>query len=295
MTRLAISFSGGRSSAYMSQICFQRFRETHEIKACFCNTGEEDNRTLDFVHACDEHIFGGELVWIEAVIHGAGKGPTAKVVTYETASRHDGGNPTPMEMAEAKHGVFGPTHKQCNSRLKTEPMLWWRASEGWAPGTYDTAVGIRADEIDRCSQFADRDRIVYPLIDAGVTKGDANKWCAQFDWDLKLPSDAWGNCRWCYKKTLRKLMTVAKADPTVFDNPAKYEKQFGHINNGKTVQTEPRVHYRERRSAQDIVTLSQTTEFREYRDSNSFQPGLFSQDLDIGGGCGESCEIGADD
>ena len=295
MKRIAISFSGGRSSAYMSHIVLQSYGKTHDIKSCFMNTGEEDNRTLDFVHACDKHIFGGTLVWLEAVIHGKGIGPTAKVVTYETASRHDDGNPTPMELAEAKHGVFGPTHKQCNSRLKTEPMRWWRTSEGWDPGAYDTAVGIRADEIDRCSKTAKRDRIIYPLIDGGVTKHDANMWCAQFPWDLAIESDAWGNCRWCYKKTLRKLMTVAKADPTVFDNPAKYEKQFGMIHNGKAQPTEPRVHFRGRRTAEDIVRLAQTTDFRDYRDNEQLQPGLFSQELDIGGGCGESCEIGADD
>jgi 3'-phosphoadenosine 5'-phosphosulfate sulfotransferase (PAPS reductase)/FAD synthetase len=201
--RIAISFSGGRSSARMAELVYDRYGVTHEIKSCFVNTGKEREETLEFVHACDENIFDGELVWIESVTHGAGKGQTAKVVTYETAAR----NGEPFEAAIQKYGVFGPTHPQCNSRLKTEPMLWWRKSEGWEPCTYDTAIGIRADEVDRCSSKAKQNRLIYPLVEAGITKGDVNKWCAQFDWDLKLKSDADGNCGECWKKSLRRQLT----------------------------------------------------------------------------------------
>jgi hypothetical protein len=289
--RIAISFSAGRSSARMSELVYERYSATHEIKACFVNTGLEDARTLEFAHACDEHIFGGKLTWLEAVINGPGEGPTAKVVTYETASR----NGEPYEAAVAKYGVFNSAYKQCNSRLKTEPMQWWRASEGWAVGTYDTAVGIRADEIDRCSSSAKTNRIIYPLVDAGITKGDVNKWCSQFDWDLKLPGDHYGNCVGCFKKTIRKLMTVAQDDPSVFDFYDRMEQQYGHIHNGNGEQQKRRVFYRQHRSAKDIVRMSQTESFRRYSDADQYQLGLWSQDLDVGGGCGESCEVGADD
>jgi hypothetical protein len=289
--RIAISFSGGRSSARMAELVYDRYGVTHEIKSCFVNTGKEREETLEFVHACDENIFDGELVWIESVTHGAGKGQTAKVVTYETAAR----NGEPFEAAIQKYGVFGPTHPQCNSRLKTEPMLWWRKSEGWEPCTYDTAIGIRADEVDRCSSKAKQNRLIYPLVEAGITKGDVNKWCAQFDWDLKLKSDADGNCGECWKKSLRKLMTIAKHEPERFQWWAEMEKKYGHIDNAGTGGGKQRVFYRGNLSAGEIVAKAQTETFREYRDSEQYQLGLFSQELDVGGGCGDSCEIGADE
>jgi len=289
--RIASSFSGGRSSARMAALLYELYGDTHEIKSCFINTGFEDLRTLDFVHACDEHIFDGKLVWLEAVIHGPGKGPTAKVVTYETASR----NGEPYKAAVAKHGVFGPSHPQCNSRLKTEPMRWWRASEGWAPGSYDTAIGIRADEIDRCSSKAKEQRLIYPLVDAGIRKADVNLWCGQFEWDLKLPGDHYGNCVGCFKKSFRKLYTIAKESPEVFEPFAALEDKFGHVHRGKGEQEKRRVFYRNHTSARQLVADAQTAEFRPYQDAEHWQLNLFDQQLDVGGGCGESCEIGADE
>lgn len=291
--RLAISFSGGESSAVMSLLCLKHFAETHEIRSVFMNTGCEHEETLRFVNACDEHIFGGSLVWLEAVINGAGVGPTAKVVTYETAAR----NGEPFAAAVAKHGVFGPSHPQCNSRLKTEPMLWYRKQTGWAPGTYDTAIGIRADEIDRASENAKRDRIVYPLISFGIRKPDVKRIMSKFDWRLKLPGEHYGNCVWCWKKTLRKHLTLAKDNPAIFDFPAAMEGQYGHVNNGQQEQIQARTFFRNRKSAKDIVEMAQQVEFEPWED-RSHLPGLFDDqfdaDLDVGGGCGDSCEIGAD-
>ena len=281
--RLAISFSGGRSSAVMGQVCLDKYSDTHDIFITFVNTGCEPPATLDFVDACDRHIFGGRVHWIEAVINGPGKGATAKRVTYETADR-DG---TPFRAAIEKHGIFCKSHPQCTSRLKEEPMNWHRKQHGWAPGTYDTAIGIRVDEADRMSSKAEEKRLVYPLVKYQWTKDMVNKWLAQFDWDLKLPSDAWGNCTWCWKKSLRKLMTVARHDPSQFDFPLEMESlhQFTKSPDGRSF-------FRENRTAKDILEMSKQP-FREYSDK-ALISGLFDDQLDIGSACGESCEIGAD-
>ena len=289
--RLAISFSGGRSSAVMLKLCLEKYSKTHDILITFANTGCEHEETLRFVDAVDRHIADGKVVWIEAEIHGKGKGPTAKVVTFETASR----NGEPFEAAIAKHGVFCRTHPQCTSRLKEEPMISYRRSQGWTAGSYDTAIGIRADEIDRCSSKAKEKRFIYPLVEAGYGKEQVNLYLQQFDWDLKIPNDAYGNCVWCWKKSQRKLMTLAQDDPAIFDLPGNMERTYGMVNNGKTEQTEPRVFFRGRKSAQDILKLSQTEEFERYVDAEYHQRELFDPDLDVGGGCGESCEIGADE
>lgn len=288
--RLAISFSGGRSSAVMLKRCLEQFSESHDILITFANTGCEDERTLEFVREVDTHFAGGRVVWIEAAIHGKGKGPTAKVVNFETASR----NGEPFEAFIQKHGIPCKTHPQCTSRLKEEPMLDYRRQCGWEHGTYDTAIGIRSDEIDRCSEKAREKRFIYPLINEGWTKGGVNRYMAQFDWDLKLPNDAWGNCVWCWKKSLRKLMTVAKRDPAAFDFPARMDQQYSEVHNGTKPQEKPRRFFRTGLKTETILEMALSDDFKEYEDKES-DPVLFEHWWDLGGGCGDSCEVGADE
>jgi 3'-phosphoadenosine 5'-phosphosulfate sulfotransferase (PAPS reductase)/FAD synthetase len=65
--KLAISFSGGRSSAVMTKLCLDEYSSTHEIVVTFANTGCEHPATLDFVRDCDRYWNFG-TVWLEAVI-----------------------------------------------------------------------------------------------------------------------------------------------------------------------------------------------------------------------------------
>jgi hypothetical protein len=289
--RLAISFSGGRSSAMMLWICLQKYESTHDIRITFANTGCEHEETLRFVDAVDRNFAGGRVVWIESVIGGDGVGPRAKAVDYKSASR----NGEPFESAIQKHGVFNPATPNCTGRLKVEPMAAHLRSIGWAARSYETAIGIRADEMDRKSKHANRDRFIYPLADDGITKLDVKRFMSQFDWDLKLPGEHYGNCVWCWKKSLRKLATVAKHNPEAFDFPARMEREYGHIHKGKGPQLKPRVFFRKHMTAPEIVQIAQLGKFKEYTDEEYTQPGLFDEQWDVGGGCGESCEIGADE
>lgn len=291
-SRLAVSFSGGRSSAVMVDQILEKWGDSREIVITFANTGKEEEETLRFVDAVDRNFCqprGYKVHWLEAEIHGPGKGPTAKEVTYETANR----NGDVFEAAIAKHGVFCKTHPQCTSRLKDEPMDWWRKKVlGW--DAYETAIGIRADEIDRVSSKAKERRFLYPLADWGWRKRDVSQYMERFDWDLKLPGDHWGNCDVCWKKSLRKLMTRAKEDPSVFAWWGHMERKYGMVSKGEP-NKEPRVFFRGNRSAQDIITLAQTEDFEPYEDEKYDNPELFDKWWDVGAGCGESCEIGADE
>jgi hypothetical protein len=278
----------------MLKQCLDRYNETHDISITFANTGQEDERTLDFVHAVDLNFCrpaGRDVVWIEAVVREAGKGIVSRIVDYKTASR----NGEPFEAAIQKHGVFCVTHPQCTSRLKEEPMNHYRhVMLGWERGTFDTAIGIRADERIRISKDAEAKRFIYPLVEWGWRKRDVNKFMAQFEWDLKIPNDAYGNCVWCWKKSNRKLMTVAKSNPDVFDFPGKMERKHGMVNKGKDEMPEPRTFFRGNLSAQDIIKAAFTQRFAPYEDDTFDQAELFDDWLDTGGSCSSSCEIGAD-
>jgi len=280
--RLAISFSGGRTSAVMTKLCLEKYGKTHDIIVTFANTGCEHPNTLQFIKDCDDN-FGFGTVWLEAVVNPEqGKGITAKVVTFETASR----NGEPFEAAIAKYGIPGPSHPQCTSRLKTEVMYDYLRSRGWKKGSYVTAIGIRADEPRRISATAQEQGFIYPLFEEGYNKQMVKAICAKWEFDLKLPGEHYGNCTWCWKKSQRKLLTIAKHTPEVFDFPKRMEELYSRIK--QTDGDEDRRFFRNRLSATDILNLAQEP-FDEYSDDIQMSIWDF---MDCESGCGESCEIG---
>jgi len=294
--RLAISFSGGRSSAVMTKLCLEEYGATHEIVVTFANTGCEHPATLDFVRDCDEN-WGFNTVWLEAVVSPVeGVGVRHRVVSYETASR----NGEPFEALISKYGIPNPTDPHCSERLKMLVSRDYLKSIGWARGlllNHDTAIGIRADEIDRMSQHAAKERFVYPLVDKGITKSKVNSIMAKQPWDLKIPNDAFGNCVWCWKKSARKLYTLAKIDPSVFDFPARMEAKHGLTKSGPDyAATSPdgrRYFYRGHKSTADIIEESKTrTGMALYTDQ--VQSTIFDELLDVGGACSDGCEVGHD-
>ena len=299
--RLSISFSGGRSSAVMTKILLEKMANSHEIIVTFANTGCEHEGTLQFVHDCDR-IWNFNTVWLEAVIGPEGVGPRAKVVTFETASR----NGEPFEAAIAKHGIFNAAMPNCTGRLKVDVMrAYLRDHRGWPSGSYLTAIGIRADEIDRVSGARDSQKLIYPLINLGIGKKQVIAMMKTAPFDLQIPGEHYGNCVWCWKKTTRKLLTVAKHNPEAFDFPKRMEAEYGHVMPQRARKSEPRqlenrTFFRHNVSTLDILKQAQEGQFEEYRERTDqkqfpFWDESWDEELDVGGGCGDSCEIGADD
>jgi len=292
--KLAISFSGGRTSAVMTKLCVDKFSDTHDIAITFANTGSEHENTLKFVDQCDKH-FGWNVVWVEAVVNPEkGKGIRHKIVTFDTAAR----NGEPLEADFAKHGLPGPGWLHCTRDTKELPIKdYLKSVLGWKWGEFWIAIGIRADEMDRVSQNREKLKFVYPLVDAGWAKEDVKQECASWPFDLDLKGEHYGNCTWCWKKSLRKHLTLAKESPEVFDFPRRMEKKYSNI----TAPNDPnssRQMFRGNMTTVDIIEMARTKDFEPYRDIDQTQ--MFSQAnydvfLDTGSACGESCEIGADD
>lgn len=291
--KLAISFSGGRTSAVMTKLCVEKFKDTHDIAITFANTGCEHENTLKFVNDCDKH-FGWGVVWVEAVVNPEkGKGIRHKIVTYETAAR----NGEPFEAHYAKEGISNAATPHCTERLKERPMISYLTRElGWKHSDYWTAIGIRADELDRVSQKRIEKKLLYPLADAGWTKEDVKKECASWPFDLELKGEHYGNCVWCWKKSMRKLLTLAQDDESIFDFPKRMEKLYATTN---VPDGTPRQQFRNHMTTKDLLYMARTKNFEPYRDIeqgtfNFFQPS-YDVFLDTGSACGESCEIGADE
>jgi hypothetical protein len=261
----------------MTKLLLDKFGDTHDIRVTFANTGEEDERTLRFVHMCDE-VFGFKTVWLEAVVHpGAGVGTTHRVVTYATASRKG----EPYEEVIRKYGVPNVVFQPCNRELKLRPMRSYLRSIGWGPGSYDTAIGIREDEPRRVKASASAERIIYPLVDMFPTdKQDVNEWWKQQPFQLGLQEHE-GNCKWCWKKSLSKHMRLISERPEIYDFPRRMEEQHG-FSGARTNDGKPRVFFRGNRSTNDLFRLHQ-----ELKDGQAPTP----SDADRDAGCSESCEV----
>lgn len=292
--RLSISNSGGRTSALMTKLCLEQYKDTHEIVVTFANTGQEHEETLLFIKRCDDY-FGFKTVWLEAVIGPTGVGTRHRCVTFESASR----NGEPFEAYIRKHGIPNKGCPQCTSRLKTEVMESYLKTLGFKRGkklNYNTAIGIRADEMDRISSVHKKKRYVYPLVRDGITKADVLAFWKRQPFDLNLPGEHYGNCVTCWKKSYRKLMTIAVEQPQRFEFFDRMEKEHKMTMSD---QGKGRVFFRDNKSCQDIIEMSKQP-FELYSDNekkrNKRKLTIMPDDLlDVGSSCGESCEIGADE
>lgn len=290
--RLLISFSGGETSALMARLIHERWHNRYdEIITVFANTGQENEETLQFVQQCDD-AYGWGVIWIEAVTDPQrGKGVTAKVVDFSTANR-DG---APFEAMISKLGIPGPGFAHCTRELKERAITSYCRSIGWGAGTYDTAIGIRIDEVDRANPSARQKRLLYPLASEWPRrKPDVNAhWdCQPFRLRLKGYQ---GNCRTCWKKSLRKHLTIMSETPDAYDFFERMEATYPKT--GANPRDEEKRFFRDRLKVADIRRLAAEGNFEPAEDDAAvYQTDMFAGlELDVGGGCEESCEVTFDD
>lgn len=207
-----ISFSGGRTSAYMLYRVLQANdgKLPENSMAIFANTGKEAEQTLQFVRDCEKQ-WNVKIHWIEYMP----TKPGFKEVNFETASR----NGEPFEALINKIGWLpNPLTRVCTGKLKIRTIDKFVKSK-WKPlglkhnETTDW-MGIRADEMRRAAKI-NRERV--PLVTAGITKHHVGDFWAKNDFDLELPNingtTIHGNCDLCFLKAEGKLMSLIREDP----------------------------------------------------------------------------------
>jgi hypothetical protein len=295
-SRLLISFSGGETSAYMAWRLL-REKAYSAVAVVFANTGEEREETLEFIKACDE-AFGFKTVWVEAVQFQDEAKTDFKVVTFQTASRRG----EPFEAAIKKYGIPNSGNKQCTKVLKRYPLERYARSIGWAPRSYDIAIGIRADEIDRMSTATDRS-LVYPLVKAGISKAQIIDWWSRQPFRLQLKSYQ-GNCKWCWKKSWRKHYTLIAEDPAIYDFPKRMEALYAKVGPEFRREPPPPPDYKRSFFRGDLSTEGLFAEYDKKKarfvpaldeSRNAGYASLFDDRLDLGNGCEESCEVYSDE
>ncbi|MDX5586522.1 MAG: phosphoadenosine phosphosulfate reductase family protein [Aureibaculum sp.] len=272
---LVCTFSGGRTSAFMGMFLKEYCKyDEYDKVFIFANTGKEDDKTLDFIDKCDKE-WNLNIVWLEPIINKEkGVGTGFKIVDYNTASRN--GEPF-KEMLEA-YPMPSSFASNCTRELKEVPIHKYVKTLGYK--NVVTAMGIRADEAHRISNFAKEKNIIYPLVnDIKIDSLFIRSWWDNQHFDLEL-KDYQGNCDLCFKKSIRKRLTLIKENPSVANWWLDMEKEFGN-------EVIPRFDLRSNKSIKELIQLSKEP-FKTIHDKHDLskkQKSLFDIDLDYETDC----------
>lgn len=203
-----ISFSGGRTSAYMLWKILQAHGGTlpDHVYVVFADTGKEHPATYRFIQDCADH-WGVEI----------------HTVAYDKGE-HD----TPFGALIAKKKFLPhPRARFCTEFLKIYPLAEFMQSRGYE--TWLNVVGIRSDEEHRIANIEKKEKTwasTFPLAFDDVTKSDVMAFWAAQNFDLDLPP-GFGNCVFCFMKSRAQLIAIEQSQPGTLSWPASKEKQIG--------------------------------------------------------------------
>ena len=212
-----ISFSGGRTSAYM----LYKVLEAHQMSlpddaiVCFANTGKEDEATLRFVRDCSVN-WNVPIKWLE--YQASEKvADRWRLVDFDTASR----NGEPFEALIRKRNYLpNPVARFCTVELKVRAIHRYLKTIGWTE--WNSMLGIRADEPRRLAKIGNQDYGKHeekcaPLGQAGITKEDVGEFWRAQPFDLGLPNNngvtMHGNCDLCFLKGGSQILSLITEKP----------------------------------------------------------------------------------
>ena len=261
--------SGGRTSMFLAKYIKENTKYKN-VLFVFLNTGKEKEETLAFIEKCDKE-FNLNIIWLEAkIIHEKQIGTTYKIVNFKTASR----NGEPFEEMLKKYPLPNNMASNCTRELKLRPV------EAFIRNNYKDfdvyrIIGIRADEQHRKSNNATNEKLLYPLCDE--IKVDAKfirNWWENQTFDLEL-KDYEGNCDLCFKKSLKKRLTIVKENPKIAEWWEKMENKYSS-------ETIPRFDLRTNKSIAEIKELSKKpfTQAKDLHELSKTQIELFNFETD---------------
>lgn len=290
--KLLISFSGGRTSAFMLWWLMNVWEDRHlyEIIVVFANTGKETAETLVFVHKCSWK-WNIPIVWVEATHKDENGKPHSKkgwkvkhkVVDYFSASRaqlkvNGKFTETPFEEMISVLGIPSTNAPFCSKQLKKAAIESYAKSIGWKD--YFVAIGLRTDEKKRINTKFKEQKIIYPFIFLSPqNKKSVNDWWSKNDFNLDNDIDL-GNCDNCWKKDLPRLARNARNYPETFEWWKRMTDLYGYLNPRQTDLKPPFNFYRGNLNVDDIFEISNLKD--RQIEIFAFKEGI--------GRCGESCE-----
>lgn len=265
-----ISFSGGRTSAYLVNL----MRDDPDARFVFMDTGAEHPATYEFVRNVVKH-FGIELTCLRVDVNPElGKGNGYKVISIDDIRQ----DLKPWAAMIEKYGVPYVGGAFCTDRMKLGPFTKY-CNDEFGKGNFETWLGIRADEPNRLTP---KHGIRFLAEISDFEKRDILNWWSSQDFDLGI--DEWnGNCVFCMKKSDLKLAAAQR------DNPSAY-LEFVDMLHGDRVRVGDKAGstsqmYRKKRSLEQLIATFDGFTGEEIKERTR---GARMMDS---GSCSESCEV----
>lgn len=217
-----ISFSGGRTSAYMLwRVLDANNGLPDNCEVTFANTGKECEETLEFVRECGER-WNVPITWLEYIPDA----PGFKVVDFDSAAR----NGEPFEAVIRKRQYLpNPVTRFCTIEMKIRAIAKLMKSFNWLRcDGVDMLIGIRADEQIRIARIRaarnSESKFItncMPLADAGITIADVDSFWKAQPFNLHLPTykgkTLAGNCDLCFLKGPYQVASLIADKPELAD------------------------------------------------------------------------------
>lgn len=196
-----VSFSGGRTSAYLVYLMEQkRIHEGWDVHYVFMDTGAEHPMTYRFVREVVK-FWDIPLIVLRAKINPElGVGVTFEEFTPADIQTHKMPTLKPFIDMVKKYGTPYTGGAFCTERLKLQPFKKY-CDERFGRGEYTTWIGIRADEPRRLKE---REGMRYLAELSDFDKDDVIDWWCGQPFDLQI-NEHLGNCVFCIKKSTPKL------------------------------------------------------------------------------------------
>lgn len=311
MPRLYVCMtSGGRTSMILAKHLKENPDKYPNVIYVFLNTGKEVEKTLQFVDRCDKE-WGLGVIWLEAKVKHKliypnigtfefdneeledfkemlsenfaiglreferdvryiKKGTTYKVVDFKTASR----NGEPFEEMLKKYPLPNNIASNCTRELKQRPIDAY-LRDNYKDYKLIRVIGIRADEAHRKSIHAEKENIIYPLCDEiPFNERMVRMFWEKQSFDLGL-KDYEGNCDLCFKKSLKKRLTIIKENP----ESAKWWLEMEQKYSSEEI---PRFDLRTNKSIEELVEMAQRpfTRAQDLHELSQQQCDLFEFETD---------------
>jgi len=280
-----VSFSGGRTSAYMLWRILQAHGGTlpDDVHVCFANTGKEREETLRFVHECATR-WNVRVRWLEWRTRRT-KDDGGKVIPFDERYEEVGFNSASRdgrpfaELIAVKGYTPNAVTRFCTSELKVRVMKWFMQAQGYERWT--NVVGLRHDEPTRVarSRAPNKERwdVALPLDDAKISNRDVRAFWAAQDFDLQLlPFE--GNCDGCFLKARPKLWEIERTKPGTLQWWSDIER---------ALDANPAVKCESNRFVTEYSYAELIADVR--RQPDLFAGGYFDSDPDMDAECGTWC------
>lgn len=229
-----ISFSGGRTSAYMLWRILQAHGGTlpDDVHVCFANTGKEREETLRFVHECATR-WNARVRWLEwrSRLKSVPVGERFHEVGFNSAARN--GEPLAAIIA-SKKTTPNAFRRFCTEHAKMQVLANFMEAQGYPAWT--NVIGLRADEMRRIAKQVAKNeagelswQTQMPLFKTGVRSADVWRFWLGENTDPKaliapLPQrfdlglyPYEGNCDACFLKARAVLIHLERERPGVLD------------------------------------------------------------------------------